>query len=93
MVGPVTKTFKVDTGVDGNLMPIKCFQNYSQKVSLKALGKTVEKGVALFAYNNVPIRQFCTCSIRLSFKGNSGICRFFVVEHETAIVGITDSKN
>ena len=56
------------------------------------LSKTIEKGVTLFAYNNMPIKQYGTCSIRLSFKGNSSVCKFFIVEHETAIVGITDSE-
>ena len=52
----------------------------------------VEKGVALFAYNNTTINQYGTCSIRLGFKGNSAVCKFFIVEHETAIVRIADSE-
>ena len=56
------------------------------------LSKTIEKGVTLFAYNNMLIIQHGTCSIRLSFKGNSSVCKFFIVEHEIAIVGITDLK-
>ena len=63
------QTFKVDTGADGNLMPITMFTKLFPKVSLDALGKTVETGVTLFAYNYTPIRQFRTCSVRLSFKG------------------------
>ena len=31
-------------------------------------------------------------SIKLSFQGRSQVCTFFIVEHETAIVGITDSE-
>ena len=85
--------FKIDTGVDGNLMPTSMFSKLFPKVSIEVLGKTVEKDVTLFPYNNMPIREFGTCSIRLSFKGNSAICRFFVIEHEIAIVGINDSEN
>ena len=48
--------------------------------------------MTLYAYNNTPIKQYGTCSIRLSFKGNTSICRFFVVEHEAAILGITVSE-
>ena len=87
-----TQTFKIDTGADRNLMPISMFTKLFPKISLEALGKTVEKGVTIFAYNNTPIRQFGTCSIRLSFKGNSAICGFFVIEHKTAIVSIADSE-
>ena len=87
-----SQTFKVDTGVDGNLMPISMFTRLFPKISLEVLGKTVEKGVTLVPYNNTPIKQFGTCSVRLSFKGKTAISKFFVVEHEMAIVGITDSE-
>ena len=30
--------------------------------------------------------------MRLSFKGRSYVCKFFVVEYETALVGISDSE-
>ena len=33
-----------------------------------------------------------TCSVHLSFKEKSRVCKFYVVEHSTAILGITDSK-
>ena len=87
-----SQTFKIDTGADGNLMPIGMFSKLFPQVNLDALSRMIEKGVTLFVYNNTPIRQFGTCSIRLSFKGRSSMCKFFVVEHETAVVGITDSE-
>ena len=62
------------------------------KVSLDTLSKTINKGVTLFAYNNTPIKQFGMCSVRLSFKDRSLVCKFFVVEHDTALVGINDSE-
>ena len=92
MVGQVTRFFKIDTGADGNLMPISMFAKLFPKVSLDALNRMVNKSVTLFAYNDTEIKQFGTCSVRLKFKGKSQVCKFFVVEHETAIVGITDSE-
>ena len=86
------QTFKIDTGADGNLMPIKMFAILFPKVSLDTLGKTINKGVTLFAYNNTPIRQFGMCSIKLGFKDRWSICKFFVVEHDTALLGINDSE-
>ena len=59
---------------------------------MDALSRTINKGVTLFAYNNTPIKQFGTCSVRLGFKSKSLICNFFVVGHETALVGINDSE-
>ena len=86
------QTFKVDTGVDGNLMPISIFSKLFPKVSLDTLSQTINKSVTLFAYNDTEIKQFGTCSIKLSFQSRSQVCKFFVVEHKTAIVGITDSE-
>ena len=83
------QTFKVDTGADGNLMPISMFSKIFPKVSLDALSQMI---ITLFAYNDTEIKQFRTCSVRLSFRKRSQVCKFFVVEHETAIIGITDSE-
>ena len=85
------QVFKIDTGADGNLMPINMFAVLFPKVSLDALSRTTNKELTLFTYNT-PIRQFGTCSLRLSFKSKSFVCKFFVVEHETALVGITGSE-
>ena len=84
--------FKIDTGADGNLMPIRIFARLFPQVSLDTLSRTVNKSVTLYAYNDTEIRQFGTCSVRLNFKGRSHVCKFFMVQHETAIVGITDSE-
>ena len=45
----------------------------------------------LYAYNT-PIKQFGTCSVKISFKQNQAICKFYVAEYSTAIIGITDSE-
>ena len=84
--------FKIDTEADGNLMPISMFAKLFPKVSLDALNRTVNKSVTLYVYNDTEIKQFGTCSVRLYFKGKLHVCKFFVVEHETAIVGIMDSE-
>ena len=52
----------------------------------------IDKSVTLYAYNNTAIKELGTCQIRLNFKGRSFICKFYVVEHETAIVGISDAE-
>ena len=83
-------TFKIDTGADSNLMPISLFTRLFSHVSLDALKRTIDKGVTLYAYNNTQIKQYGTCNVKLSFKCRSTIGNFFVVEHETAIIGIHD---
>ena len=84
--------FKIDTGAQGNLMPISMFTKLFPKVSLDALSKTINRSVTIFAYNDTEIKQFGTCSIKLNFQGRSQVCKLFMVEHETAIVSITDSE-
>ena len=84
------QSFKIDTGADGNLMPITMFTKLFPKISLEALSRTVDKSVTLYTYNDTTIKQFGTCQIKLKFKGRSFVCKFYVVEHETAIVGISD---
>ena len=61
------QTFKVDTGADGNLMPISMFSKLFPKVSLDTLSQTINKSVTLFAYNDTEMKQFGTCSIKLRF--------------------------
>ena len=39
-----SETFKIDTGADGNLMPITMFAKFFPKISLETLGKTIESG-------------------------------------------------
>ena len=73
-------------------MPISMFSKIFPKVSLDALGQTINRSVTLYAYNDTEIRQFGTCSVRRSFKNRSQVYKFFIVEHETAIIGITDSE-
>ena len=86
------QTFKVDTGADGNLMPITMFAKLFPKISLKTLESTIESGVNLYAYKNTPIKQFGVCSVHLNFKGRSTVCKFYVVKHSSAILGISDSE-
>ena len=32
------------------------------------------------------------CSVRITFKAKQQICKFYVVEHATAILGVSDSE-
>ena len=51
-----------------------------------------DKGITLFAYNNTPIKQYGTCSVKVTFKGKQEICKFYVIEHSTAIPSVSDSE-
>ena len=47
MAGQVIKVFKMDTGTDGNLMPIKMFTVLFPKVSLDALSRIINKELSI----------------------------------------------
>ena len=68
------------------------FTKLYPKISLETLAKTIDKGITLYAYNNTPIKQYGTCSVKVSSKNKQKICKFYVVKHATAILGISDSK-
>ena len=86
------QVFKIDMGVDGNLMPITMFMKLYPKTILETLAKTIDKGITLYTYNNTPIKQYGTCSVKVSFKEKQKICKFYVVEHAAAILGVSDSE-
>ena len=69
-------TFKIDTGADGNLMPISMFSKLFSQVSLEALKRTIHRNITLYAYNNTQIKQYRTCNMKLSFKGRTTIGKF-----------------
>ena len=49
------QTFKIDTGADGNLMPISMFARLFPQVSLDALSRTIDKNcnlICLQQYHN-----------------------------------------
>ena len=68
------------------------FTKLYPKVSLETHAKTIDKGIMLYAYNNTPIKQYGTCSVKVSFKYKQEICKFYVVKHATAILGVSDSE-
>ena len=71
-----SKCSKIDMGADGNLMPITMFTKFYPKISPEALSKTIDRGIILFAYNNTPIKQYGTCSVKITFNGKQEICKF-----------------
>ena len=74
-----SETFTVDTGTYSNSISITMFAKLLPKLSLNTLKKTAEQDVTLYAYNNTPIKQFGTCSVKISFKGKHKICKFYIV--------------
>ena len=85
--------FKVDTGADGNLLPLGEFFKHFPEANLNDLAKTVDPHTKLYAYNNMEIKQLGVCKLLVEYKTNRKICEFYIVDFPTAILGIHDSES
>ena len=84
--------FKVNTGADGNLLPLGEFFKHFPEANLNDLAKTVDPHTKLYAYNNMEIKQLGVLELLVEYKSNSKIC-ICVVDFPTAILGIHDSES
>ena len=71
--------FKVDTGADGNLLPLGEFFKHFPNVNMTQLAKTIDIGTKLYAYNNTEINQLGVCELLVEYKECHKICQFYVV--------------
>ena len=85
--------FKVDTGADGNLLPLAEFYKHFPDVNMTQLAKTIDPHTKLYAYNNTEIKQLGVCELMVEYKTNRKICKCYVVDFLTAILGIHDSTS
>ena len=57
-IGNIMKThFKVDTGVDGNLLPLGEFFKHFPNANMTQLAETIDPHTKLYAYNSTEIKQ------------------------------------
>ena len=87
--------FKVDTGADGNLLPLGEFFKHFPNANMTQLAKTIDPHTKLYVYNNTEIKQLGVCKLLVEYKSNRKICKFYVhvVDFPTAILGIHDSES
>ena len=82
--------FKVDTGANSNLLPSGYFFKHFPEANLNDLAKTIDSHTKLYAYNNTEIKQLGVCELLVEYKSKRKICKFYVVDFPTAILGIHD---
>ena len=70
------KVFKVDTGADGNLMPITMFMKLCPKISLETLAKTIDKGITPLHTITLPLSSMVHAVFRLPSKENKRFANF-----------------
>ena len=85
--------FKVNTGVDSNLLPLGEFFKHFPNANMTQLTKTIDSSTKLYAYNNTEIKQLGVCELLVEYKEHCKICQIYVVDFPTAIPGIHDSES
>ena len=85
--------FKVDTGANGNLLPLGEFFKHFPNANMTQLAKTIDSSTKLYAYNNTEIKQLGACELLVEYRECHKICQFYVVDFPTAILGIHDSES
>ena len=69
-------TYKIDSGTDGNLIPIKIFKWLYPKAKIELLYTSKNNSVILRPYNSSNIEQLVICPILLKHKDKVTRCRF-----------------
>ena len=77
-------TYKINSGMDGNLMPFKIFKCLSPKATIELLHASKNNSVVLKTCNSSDIEQLGVFSVWLNYKDKGVKCRFFVVLASTA---------
>ena len=85
--------FKVDTGADGNLLPLAEFLKHFPDANLNDLARTVDSSTKLYVYSNTELKQLGVCELLVEYKNSAKVCEFYVVDFPTAILGIHDSES
>ena len=71
--------YKIDTGSEGNLMPLYIFKKLCGNKSVEQLKRSIKSNIKLKTYNGTHIEQVDTCMVTIKFKNLKKQCVFFVV--------------
>ena len=90
---PATLKAKVDTGAQGNLLPLRIFRRmYPELLGADGFpkeGSTTPTHARLSAYNGSKIEQFGTINLQCNYEGNNADAKFYVTDSSgPAIFGL-----
>ena len=75
----VVLSYKVDTGISGNIMPLHLYKTLFPRARIEQLAATKNKNVQLKSYNKTTITQLGMCKVKLEHNNIQKMCKFFVV--------------
>ena len=64
----ITVPYKIDTGCDGNLMPMHIFKKLFLGVTNEQLAATINKCILFKTYNKITITQLGMCKVVVEHK-------------------------
>ena len=71
--------YKIDTGSEGNIMPLIMFKKLFKNTTEEQLQKSIKSHIRLRTYNKTNIAQLGMCVVVIKFKNIKKRCVFFVV--------------
>ena len=71
--------YKIDTGSDGNLMPLYIFKKMFRNKSIEELKRSIKGNIKLKTYNGTQIKQLGMSAVTIKFKNLQKQCVVFVV--------------
>ena len=81
--------YKIDTGSEGNIMPLLIFKKLFKNIYRIATKKTIKSHIRLRTYNKTNITQLGMCVLIIKFKNFKKRCSFFVVPgNSQALLGM-----
>ena len=84
--------YKIDTGSEGNLMPLYIFKKLCSNRSVEQLKRSMTNNIKLKTYNGTQIEQLGMCMATIKFKNIKKKCVFFVVPgNSQALLGMPDT--
>ena len=84
--------FKLDSGVCGNLLPLKLYKELFPHVTRQEILRSVDHRVQLLAYNKKEICQYGVCYFHVKSKNHVKLCKFYVIDSKfNPIIGVNSA--
>ena len=84
--------YKIDTGSEGNLVPLYLYKRLYGHRSIELLKRSIKNNIKLKTYNGMQIKQLGMCTAIIKFKNFKKKCVFLVVPgNSQALLGTPDT--
>ena len=83
--------YKIDTGSEGNILPLFMFKTLFKNTTEEQLQKSIKSHIRLRMINKTNITQLGACTVVIKFKNIKNRCVFFVLPgNSQALLGMPD---